>query len=63
MRRIQALGIKREHDASVNGSRVYLRPHAHEFVRWCSERFAIVVWSTAKAQNGARRLPPCSGTA
>ena len=30
---------------------VYLRPHCKDFVRWCSDRFVVVVWSTAMRHN------------
>ena len=43
--------MQREPDGKVGRFSVWLRPHARDFVRWCVERFVLVVWSTAMRHN------------
>ena len=38
-------------DASHGEFKIYLRPHARDFLKWCAARFHIVVWSTAMRRN------------
>ena len=38
-------------DASVNQFAIFARPHVRDFVRWCTEHFVVVVWSTAQRKN------------
>jgi hypothetical protein len=38
-------------DATVGQFHIFRRPNAQEFLTWCSQHFAIAVWSTAQAKN------------
>jgi len=38
-------------DKVVGEFTIFLRPNVRDFIRWCSERFVIVIWSTAQKQN------------
>ena len=38
-------------DATAGDFHIFKRPHLSEFISWCSERFHVVVWSTAKGVN------------
>ena len=38
-------------DATVGQFHIFRRPNAPEFLAWCSQHFAIAVWSTAQAKN------------
>jgi hypothetical protein len=38
-------------DATVGQFHIFRRPNAQEFLAWCSQHFAIAVWSTAQAKN------------
>ena len=38
-------------DLSSGNYHVYARPHVRDFLRWCAQRFHVVMWSTALREN------------
>ena len=36
---------------------IYLRPHVVDFLRWCQDRFVLVIWGTAYRKNIKALLP------
>ena len=38
-------------DATAGQFHIFRRPHLRDFLAWCSERFLLVVWSTAMGKN------------
>eukprot|EP00966_Prymnesium_polylepis_P304906 7044524-Prymnesium_polylepis.1 len=43
--------LPRGPDATSGQFAIFSRPHLYEFLQWCTQRFVVVVWSTAKRQN------------
>ena len=43
--------ISQAPDATAGQFAIYSRPHLHEFMAWCSQRFELAVWSTAQRKN------------
>jgi len=40
-----------EPDAVAGEFTLFLRPHVRDFIKWCSDRFVIVIWSTVQQRN------------
>ena len=52
-----AAHAQRPPDAVVGSFRIWLRPHAREFLQWCLQRFAVGIWSSAMQKNVESLLP------
>lgn len=44
-------GFQKQADKTVGKMHIFLRPHARDFLKWCSEKYHIVVWSSAMRHN------------